>query len=142
MPRYWKYERKFIKSIEQDGLLPHFQKSSDVLREMIEDLLRYERSCTGDSIGSCVTGRLIRLSILFGSGASFVVNDLNRALGRLGLKMAMDLAYSLKIPSMFPNKAGFLPRLLKYSLGLGVVASSLRREDSVKMRYLMRIWVV
>jgi aryl carrier-like protein len=114
-----------LKSIEQDGLLPPFPDIIRQLREMIEDpnagMNEVARVIQSDPV---LTGRLIRLAnSVFGSGAGFVVNDLNRALGRLGLKMAMDLAYSLKIPSMFPEKAGFsYPDFWKYSLGLGVVA--------------------
>lgn len=135
---------ELLKSIEQDGLLPPFPEIIRQLREMIEDpttgMNEVAQVIQSDPV---LTGRLIRLSnSVFGSGASFVVNDLNRALGRLGLKMAMDLAYSLKIPSMFPNKAGFsYPDFWRYSLGLGVVASKLGEarglsKDEISHAYL------
>jgi len=133
-----------LKSIEQDGLLPPFPDIIRQLREMIEDpstgMNEVAQVIQSDPV---LTGRLIRLAnSVFGSGAGFVVNDLNRALGRLGLKMAMDLAYSLKIPSMFPEKAGFsYPDFWKYSLGLGVVASKLGEarglsKDEISHAYL------
>ena len=138
---------ELLKSIEQDGLLPPFPEIIRQLREMIEDpttgMNEVAQVIQSDPV---LTGRLIRLSnSVFGSSASFVVNDLNRALGRLGLKMAMDLAYSLKIPSMFPNKAGFsYPDFWKYSLGLGrcSVQTWERQEDLVKMRSPTHIWAV
>ena len=135
---------QLLHSIEQDGLLPPFPGIIKQLRDMIED------SSTGmNEVAQVIqsdpvlTGRLIRLAnSVFGAGTSFVANDLNRALGRLGLKMAMDLAYSLKIPSMFPEKAGFAYKdFWKYSLGLGVVASKLGEarglsKDEISHAYL------
>jgi HD-like signal output (HDOD) protein len=135
---------QLLHSIEQDGLLPPFPGIIRQLRDMIED------SSTGmNEVAQVIqsdpvlTGRLIRLAnSVFGAGTSFVANDLNRALGRLGLKMAMDLAYSLKIPSMFPEKAGFAyVDFWKYSLGLGVVASKLGEarglsKDEISHAYL------
>ena len=113
---------ELLKSIEQDGLLPPFPEIIRQLREMIEDpttgMNEVAQVIQSDPV---LTGRLIRLSnSVFGSSASFVVNDLNRALGRLGLKMAMDLAYSLKDP-LHVSKQGwvFLSRLLEILTGIG-----------------------
>ncbi len=135
---------ELLNSIEQDGLLPPFPDIIRQLREMIEDpntgMNEVAQVIQSDPV---LTGRLIRLAnSVFGAGTSFVANDLNRALGRLGLKMAMDLAYSLKIPSMFPEKSGFAyPDFWRYSLGLGVVASKLGEarglsKDEISHAYL------
>ena len=49
-----------------------------------------------------LSGRLIQLanSVYF-SGRSFTVTSLPRAIGRLGLKMALDIAYSVELPKLF-----------------------------------------
>ena len=135
---------ELLASIEKDGLLPPFPDIVRKLREMIEDpnigMNEVAQVIQSDPV---LTGRLIRLAnSVFGGSSTFVVGDLNRALGRLGLKMAMDLAYSLKIPSMFPEKSGFdYPTFWKYSLGLGVVASKLAEnrglsKDEISHAYL------
>ena len=47
-----------------------------------------------------LTGKLIHQQLRIWRVLHFAT-DLNRALSRLGLKMAMDLAYSLKLSNMF-----------------------------------------
>ena len=90
---------ELLQALEQDGLLPPFPDIIIRLRKMIEDpdtgMDEVARVVQSDPV---LAGRLIRLAnSVFGSGTSFTTNNLNRALGRLGLKMAMDLAYSLKV---------------------------------------------
>ena len=135
---------ELLQAIEQDGLLPPFPGIIQQLRDMIEDpntgMNEVAKVIQSDPV---LAGRLIRLAnSVFGSSASFSTHDLNRALGRLGLKMAMDLAYSLKIPSIFPSKAGFdYTMFWRYSLGLGVVASKLGEERGLTKDELSHVYL-
>jgi HD-like signal output (HDOD) protein len=55
-----------------------------------------------------LSGRLIKLSnnVLFGGGRE-ETEDLNDAVIRLGIKMVLDMAYSLKLPGLFSKPKGF-----------------------------------
>ena len=55
-----------------------------------------------------LSGRLIKLSnsVLFGGGRD-EVSDLNSAIMRLGLKMVLDLAYTLELPKVFKKPKSF-----------------------------------
>ena len=135
---------ELLQALEQDGLLPPFPDIIIRLRKMIEDpdtgMDEVARVVQSDPV---LAGRLIRLAnSVFGSGTSFTTTNLNRALGRLGLKMAMDLAYSLKVPSIFPNKNGFDYNVFwRYSLGLGVVASKLGEEKGLVKDELSHVYL-
>ncbi len=67
-----------------------------------------------------LSARLIKLSnsVLFGGGREKTA-DLNDALMRLGLKMVLDMAYTLKLPGLFSKPKGF-DQLLFWTHSLGV----------------------
>jgi HD-like signal output (HDOD) protein len=135
---------ELLQALEQDGLLPPFPDMIIRLRKMIEDpdtgMDEVARVVQSDPV---LAGRLIRLAnSVLGAGTSFTTNNLNRALGRLGLKMAMDLAYSLKVPSIFPNKDGFnYNEFWRYSLGLGVTATKLGEEFGLLKDELSHVYL-
>lgn len=135
---------QLLQSIEKDGVLPPFPGIINQLREMIEDpntgMDDVARVIQSDPI---LAGRLLQLAnSVFGAGQAFYANNISRALGRLGLKMAMDLTYSLKLPTMFPTHVGFdYQSFWKFSLGLAVASSKLAElrgmdKDELSHAYL------
>ncbi len=86
--------------------------------EEISDLIQTE---------PVLSGRLIKLSnsVLFGGGRDEVL-DLNSAIMRLGLKMVLDLAYTLELPSAFKKPKSFSHmELWKHSLGVAYLSRAL-----------------
>ena len=74
-----------------------------------------------------LSGRLIQLSnsVLFGGGRE-KTTDLNGALMRLGIKMILDLAYTLKLPGLFKKPKGFDQiQFWTHSLGVAYLTRSL-----------------
>jgi HD-like signal output (HDOD) protein len=74
-----------------------------------------------------LSGRLIKLSnsVLFGGGRD-KVDDLNSAIMRLGLKMVLDLAYTLELPSAFKKPKSFNHMdFWKHSLGVAYLSRTL-----------------
>ncbi len=74
-----------------------------------------------------LSGRLIRLSnsVLFGGGREEVL-DLNAAIMRLGLKMVLDLAYTLELPNAFKKSKSFdHVEFWKHSLGVACLSKIL-----------------
>jgi len=74
-----------------------------------------------------LSGRLIKLSnsVLFGGGRD-EVSDLNSAIMRLGLKMVLDLAYTLELPKMFKKPKSFNHvEFWKHSLGVAYLSRTL-----------------
>ena len=121
-------KEKLLKLLETKGDLPPL---SDVLInlegrindpetdiEEISDLIQTE---------PVLSGRLIKLSnsVLFGGGRD-EVHDLNSAIMRLGLKMVLDLAYTLELPSAFkkPKSFGHM-EFWKHSLGVAYLSKAL-----------------
>ncbi len=121
-------KEKLLKLLEVKGDLPPL---SDVLInlegrinnpdsdiEEISDLIRTE---------PVLSGRLIKLSnsVLFGGGRDEVV-DLNAAIMRLGLKMVLDLAYTLELPKAFKNPKSFDHiEFWKHSLAVAYLSKAL-----------------
>ncbi len=71
-----------------------------------------------------LSGRLIKLSnsVLFGGGRDDVL-DLNSAIMRLGLKMVLDLAYTLELPRAFKKPKSFdHVKFWKHSLGVACLS--------------------
>ena len=74
-----------------------------------------------------LSGRLIKLSnsVLFGGGRDEVL-DLNSAIMRLGLKMVLDLAYTLELPKAFKKSKSFdHVEFWKHSLGVACLSKAL-----------------
>jgi len=77
-----------------------------------------------------LAGRLIKLanSVLFGGGRE-KAEVLSTAIMRLGLKMVLDLAYTLELPKMFGRKKNFDQlKLWKHSLAVAYLSQNLGRK--------------
>jgi len=80
-----------------------------------------------------LSGRLIKLanSVLFGGGRD-KAEDLQTAIMRLGLKMVLDLAYTLELPAMFKRRKSFNQiRLWKHSLAVAFLSHALAEKASL-----------
>lgn len=135
---------KILHQLAIGANLPPAPEMISKLRSMIEDpdvgINEVAKLIQSDPI---LSGKLLKLAnSVYGSGTAFFATDLNRALSRLGLKMAMDLTYSLKIPSLFSEQSGIsFQQFWRYSLALGVVSSRLAERygatmDEVSHAYL------
>ncbi|MBT3509570.1 MAG: HDOD domain-containing protein [Nitrospina sp.] len=90
-----------------------------------------------------LSGRLIQLSnsVLFGGGRE-KTEDLNDAVMRLGVKMGLDMAYSLKLPGLFHKPKGFNQLdFWTHSLGVAYLTRSLAyivdiSEEEIEFAYL------
>ena len=90
-----------------------------------------------------LSGRLIKLSnsVLFGGGRDDVL-DLNSAIMRLGLKMVLDLAYTLELPKAFKKSKSFdHVEFWKHSLGVACLSRTLvlhsgGSKDDLEASYL------
>ena len=74
-----------------------------------------------------LSGRLIKLSnsVLFGGGRD-EVHNLDEAIMRLGMKMVLDLAYTLELPKAFKKSKSFDHiQFWKHSLGVAYLSRSL-----------------
>jgi len=74
-----------------------------------------------------LSGRLIKLSnsVLFGGGRE-KTEDLNDAVMRLGVKMVLDMAYTLKLPGLFKKAKAFDQfHFWTHSLGVAYLTRSL-----------------
>lgn len=72
-------------------------------------------------------GRLIKLSnsVLFGGGRDDI-QDVKKAVMRLGLKMVLDLAYTLELPKVFKKSKHFdHSQFWKHSLGVAYISKDL-----------------
>lgn len=80
-----------------------------------------------------LSGRLIKLanSVLFGGGRD-KAEDLQTAIMRLGLKMVLDLAYTLELPGMFKRRKSFNElQLWKHSLAVAFLSQTLADRASL-----------
>jgi len=122
---------KLLDMIQKDGILPPFPEIISQLREMIEDpdtgINDVAKVIQSDPV---LAGRLIHLAnSVFGSSSVFFATELTRALSRLGLKMAMDLAYSLKMPNLFKENACINHKIFwRHSLGLGIMSAKVAQS--------------
>lgn len=118
----------------RDKLL-HLVKSKGDLPPLPEVLLRLEgkigdpNSCHEDIAELIQTepvlhGRLMRLanSVFFGGGRD-KTTDLTDAVGRLGLKMVLDMAYTLKLPGLFSKIKGINQKQFWYHALVAAVCS-------------------
>lgn len=77
-----------------------------------------------------LSGRLIKLSnsVFFGGGREKIEN-LSSAILRLGLKMVLDLAYTLEIPKLFMKGKGLnQKKFWEHSLAVAILARLLSRK--------------
>ena len=77
-----------------------------------------------------LAGRMIQLSnsVFFGRGGNQVEN-LSQAIIRLGLKMILDLAYTLEVPKLFMKGKGINQgRFWQHSLAVGILSRSLNQR--------------
>ena len=126
---------EILKTIEKESKLPPVPQTVIRLRRLIDDpdagIAEVEQVIKSDPV---LSGRLVQLAnSVFASGSGFMVTSLTRAVARLGLKMAMDVAYSLEVPKMFDkNTAIDQETFWKHSLACAVAASTLskRRGDN------------
>ena len=122
---------KLLEMIEKKGKLPPLPAMIARLQQMIEDpdvgINEVAKVIQTDPV---LAGRLIQLanSVFCGSSA-FFATGLTRALSRLGLKMAMDIAYSLEMSKVFQENEFIRQEdFWKHSLGLAVISSRLTSQ--------------
>jgi HD-like signal output (HDOD) protein len=121
-------KEKLLKLLETKGDLPPLSdvlislesriNNSETDIEEISDLIKTE---------PVLSGSLIKLSnsVLFGEGRDEVL-DLNSAIMRLGLKMVLDLAYTLELPKAFKKTKSFSHLdFWKHSLGVAYLSKAL-----------------
>ena len=89
-----------------------------------------------------LSGRLIQLanSVLFGGGRDNV-EDMNDAVMRLGVKMVLDMVYTVKLPGLFKPKGFNQFQFLTHSLGVAYLTRSLAHmvkipDEEIEFSYL------
>ena len=133
-----------LAEIEKKGNIPPLPATIQRPKEMINDphsgINEVAQVIQTDPV---LSGRLIQLanSVYF-SGRGFAVTSLPRAIGRLGLKMALDITYSVELPKVF-SKVSIINQeeFWKYSTALAVASSSITKifegnRDDISHAYL------
>jgi HD-like signal output (HDOD) protein len=119
---------KLLKLLETKGDLPPLSDVLISLEGRINDPASDIEEISGlIQTEPVLSGRLIKLSnsVLFGGGRDDVL-DLNSAIMRLGLKMVLDLAYTLELPKAFKKSKSFdHVEFWKHSLGVACLSRSL-----------------
>ena len=122
---------ELLKAVEKTDDLPPLPEILQRLKTMIDD----PESGVGDvaqviQSDPVLSGRLLKLANnVYWRRGGLEVTGVNRALGRLGLKMALDLAYSSELPKLFKkNQVIQQSDFWSYSLGLAVAAQSIARR--------------
>jgi HD-like signal output (HDOD) protein len=119
---------KLIALIEEKGDLPPLPDILINLENRVNDPDSDVLEITGIiETEPVLSGRLIKLSnsVLFGGGREDT-EDLNDAVMRLGIKMVLDMAYSLKLPGLFKKPKGFNQlEFWTHSLGVAYLTRSL-----------------
>ena len=122
---------ELLKAVEKTDDLPPLPEILQRLKTMIDD----PESGVGDvaqviQSDPVLSGRLLKLANnVYWRRGGLEVTGVNRALGRLGLKMALDLAYSSELPKLFKkNQVIQQTDFWRYSLGLAVAAQSIARR--------------
>lgn len=121
---------ELIQLAEEKGDLPPLPEVLCRLADKIED----PDSCISDIVEliqteAVLAGRFIKLanSVFFGGGRD-KVEDLHNAIGRLGLKMVLDLAYTVELPRLFVKIQGMNQmQFWRHSLVVAVCSQSLSR---------------
>ncbi|MBM75620.1 MAG: hypothetical protein CMK59_09480 [Proteobacteria bacterium] len=135
---------ELLARIAKKGDIPPLPATIQRLKEMINDpnsgINEVAQVIQRDPI---LSGRLIQLanSVYF-SGRGFAVTSLPRAIGRLGLKMALDITYSVELPKVF-SKVSIINQedFWKYSTALAIASSSITKKyrgnrDEISYSYL------
>ncbi len=126
-------KEKLLALVEEKGDLPPLPEILINLERKVND-----PDCDVMEISGIIesepvlSGRLIQLSnsVLFGGGRENT-EDLNDAVMRLGVKMVLDMAYSLKLPGLFSKPKGF-NQLLFWTHSLpGLCGQDLPRGDRI-----------
>jgi len=100
---------KILDALQQKGDLPPFPKILLELQKLIND-----PDCNAEDVHRLIkadlvlTGKLIALSncVFFGAGRD-KANNLEEAIVRLGIKMVLDLCYSVEVPKAFGKPQAF-----------------------------------
>jgi HD-like signal output (HDOD) protein len=134
---------KLLALIEEKGDLPPLPEILMNLERKVND-----PDCDVLEISAIIetepvlSGRLIRLSnsVLFGGGRE-KAEDLNDAVMRLGVKMVLDMAYSLKLPGLFKPKGFNQLHFWIHSLGVAYLTRSLAyvvevSQEEIEFAYL------
>ena len=119
---------KLIALIEEKGDLPPLPEILMNLEKKIHDpecdILEVSGIIESEPV---LSGRLIQLanSVLFGGGRDNV-EDMNDAVMRLGVKMVLDMAYTVKLPGLFSKPKSFNQlHFWTHSLGVAYLTRSL-----------------
>ena len=122
---------ELLQAVEKTDDLPPLPEILQRLKSMIDD----PNSGVGDvaqviQSDPVLSGRLLKLANnVYWRRGGMEVTAVNRALGRLGLKMALDLAYSSELPKLFKkNPVIQQGEFWRYSLGLAVASQSIARR--------------
>ncbi len=132
-------KEKILKLIEERGDLPPLSDILVSLSAKIDD-----PHCELSEIAALIetepvlAGKMIRLanSVFFAGGREQAKN-LTTAVWRLGLKLILDLAYTLELPKMFYKCRGFVQRdFWRHSLAVAILSQNLgaRLIDDKKVR--------
>lgn len=122
---------EILKTLANKGDLPPLPEILLSLQNLIND-----PDCDLEAIAELVetepvlSGRLMKLanSVLFGGGRD-EAEDLSSAVMRLGIKMILDLAYTLQLPNMFNRLKSFDQYLFwKHSLAVACLTQILSRK--------------
>ncbi len=137
-------KEKLIDLIEKKGDLPPLPDILINLENRVNDpdcdILEISGIIATEPV---LSGRLILLSnsVLFGGGREKTA-DLNDAVMRLGIKMVLDMAYTLKLPGLFSKPKGFDQLLFwTHSLGVAYLTRSLAYivkipQEEIEFAYL------
>jgi HD-like signal output (HDOD) protein len=122
---------EILKLLGENGDLPPLPEILLKLQNLIND-----PDCDLEAIAELIetepvlSGRLIKLanSVLFGGGREDA-GDLSHAVMRLGIKMILDLAYTLQLPNMFNKLKSFDQyRFWRHSLAVACLAQVLSKK--------------
>ncbi|MBT5470468.1 MAG: HDOD domain-containing protein [Nitrospina sp.] len=122
---------KILESLQQKGDLPPLPKVLLALQK-----LKNDPDCNVDDISRLIkadmvlTGKLVTLSNnVFFSGGRDKAEDIEEAIVRLGIKMVLDLCYSVEVPKSFSKIKSFdQTQFWKHSLAVGYLTRMLANE--------------
>ena len=120
-----------LQAVEKTDDLPPLPEILQRLKTMIDDpesgVADVAQVIQSDPV---LSGRLLKLANnVYWRRGGIEVTAVNRALGRLGLKMALDLAYSTELPKLFKkNPVIQQGDFWRYSLGLAVASQAIARR--------------
>ncbi len=130
---------KILKLIEERGDLPPLSDILVSLSAKIDD-----PHCELSEIAALIetepvlAGKMIRLAnSVFFAGGREQAKDLTTAVWRLGLKLILDLAYTLELPKMFYKCRGFVQRdFWRHSLAVAILSQNFGAQliDDKKVR--------